>query len=80
MSVVGGRWRITDRATNLVYCGRAVWHNNNCSPEAVASLTGLSVEQVGRVYRDIDAKRSATKYLHAAPQLVEEVFGDKLVR
>ena len=54
--------------------------NNNCAPEDVGSLTGLSVEQVSRVYRDIDAKRSATKYLHAVPQLVEEVFGGELAR
>ena len=37
--------------------------------ESVAPLVGLSVEQVRRVYRDIDAKRSATRYLHAAPNL-----------
>lgn len=48
--------------------------SNNYPPESVASLTGLSAEEVRRVYRDIDAKRAATKYLHAAPQLVEEVF------
>jgi NAD+ synthase len=47
--------------------------NNNCPADSVAPLVGLSVEQVQRVYRDIDAKRSATKYLHAAPQLIEEV-------
>ena len=48
--------------------------SNNYPPESVASLTGLSAEEVRRVYRDIDAKRAATKYLHAAPQLIEEVF------
>ena len=48
--------------------------NNNRSPDSVAPLVGLSVEQVQRVYHDIDAKRAATKYLHAPPQLVEEVF------
>ena len=47
--------------------------NNNHLPENVAPLIGLSVEQVKRVYRDIDAKRAATRYLHAAPQLVEDV-------
>ena len=47
--------------------------NNNHLPESVAPLIGLSVEQVERVYRDIDAKRAATRYLHAAPQLVEDV-------
>jgi NAD+ synthetase len=48
--------------------------NHNYPPDSVAALVNLSVEQVQRVYRDIDAKRSATKYLHAGPQLVEEVF------
>jgi NAD+ synthetase len=48
--------------------------SNNYPPGSVAALVNLSVEQVRRVYRDIDAKRSATKYLHAGPQLVEEVF------
>ena len=48
--------------------------SNNYSPGSVAALVSLSVEQVRRVFRDIDAKRSATKYLHAGPQLVEEVF------
>ena len=47
--------------------------NNNHPPESVAPLIGLSVEQVLRVYRDIDAKRTAARYLHAAPQLVEKV-------
>jgi NAD+ synthase len=47
--------------------------NNDYPPESVASIIGLSVGQVERVYRDIDAKRAATRYLHAAPQLVEEI-------
>jgi NAD+ synthase len=48
--------------------------NNDWPPEDLAPLVGLSVEHVRRVYHDIDAKRSATKYLHAPPQLVEEVL------
>jgi NAD+ synthase len=47
--------------------------NHNHPPESVAPIIGLSVEQVERVYRDIDTKRAATRYLHAAPQLVEEI-------
>jgi NAD+ synthase len=47
--------------------------NNNHLPESVAPLIGLSTEQVERVYRDIDAKRAAARYLHAAPQLVEDI-------
>jgi NAD+ synthase len=47
--------------------------NNNHLPESVAPLIGRSVEQVERVFRDIDSKRAATRYLHAAPQLVEDI-------
>lgn len=39
----------------------------------VAEDIGLTVEQAERVYADIDAKRQATRYLHAGPQLVDEV-------
>jgi len=51
--------------------------NNKRPADSVAPLVGLSVEQVQRVYRDIDAKRSATKYLHAAPQLIQEVLDNE---
>jgi len=47
--------------------------NHGHAPEEVASLAGLSTEDVQRVYADIDAKRSATRYLHAAPQLMADV-------
>jgi NAD+ synthase len=40
---------------------------------AVASALGLTEEQVERVYRDIDAKRAAARYLHAAPALLSDV-------
>ena len=36
----------------------------------VAREVQLSVEQVDRIYRDIDAKKKAAAYLHAAPLLV----------
>lgn len=39
----------------------------------VAEATGLTVEQVERVYRDIGQKRRTTAYLHSAPVLVDEV-------
>jgi NAD+ synthase len=39
--------------------------------EAAATL-GLSPQQVDRVYRDIEAKRRASKYLHQAPLLVAD--------
>jgi NAD+ synthase len=48
-------------------------HNHGMSAEAVAPLVGLTAEQVSRVYRDIEAKRRATRYLHARPLLIEPV-------
>ena len=41
-----------------------------------APVLGLSTGQVERVFRDIQAKRRAARYLHAAPVLVEKVRGD----
>jgi NAD+ synthase len=38
---------------------------------AVARAAGLSADQVARVWRDIAAKRKATRYLHEPPLLVE---------
>lgn len=47
---------------------------NNAVPTAeVAAATGLTVEQVERVFRDIEQKRRTTAYLHAAPELVDKV-------
>lgn len=47
--------------------------NNDLQIEDVASASGLSVDDVRRVYRDIDAKREASRYLQAPPLLVESV-------
>jgi NAD+ synthase len=47
--------------------------NNGYSAAEIADAVGLTEEQVQRVYRDIDMKRSGTKYLHMAPILVEKV-------
>jgi NAD+ synthase len=47
--------------------------NNGIGSEVVAKATGLATAQVERVYADIDAKRSATSYLHLPPALVEVV-------
>jgi len=47
--------------------------NHSVSAEDVADAAGLTAEQVDRVYRDIDAKRNATGYLHTPPVLVEKV-------
>jgi len=45
--------------------------------DAVASRAGLTAEQVEAVWRDIAAKRSATRYLHESPLLVEEVLDQR---
>ena len=42
----------------------------------VAGATGLTVGQVESVWRDIVAKRRATRYLHEAPLLVEPVLAE----
>jgi NAD+ synthase len=47
--------------------------NNGVPVEDVAAAAELTVEQVQRVYRDIDQKRSTTEYLHLGPRLVEPV-------
>jgi NAD+ synthase len=47
--------------------------NGGVPAAEVARAAGLTAEQVERVYRDIDAKRAATRYLHASPVLVEPV-------
>jgi NAD+ synthase len=47
--------------------------NNAVPVEQVAAATGLTPEQVNRVYRDIDSKRASTRYLHLAPELAAEV-------
>jgi NAD+ synthase len=41
-----------------------------------APVLGLSPPQVERVYRDIQAKRRAARYLHATPVLLEQARGD----
>jgi NAD+ synthase len=51
-----------------------LWSKNNGVPATdVASHLGLPVDQVERVWRDIDQKRRTTAYLHAPPQLLEPV-------
>ena len=47
--------------------------NHNVPPAQVAQVAGLTIEQVQRVYRDIDNKRNATRYLHISALLLEEV-------
>lgn len=47
---------------------------NGIPADAVAERAGLTTEQVESVWRDIKAKRSATRYLHEPPLLVEKVL------
>ena len=47
--------------------------NNGISVEEIAAATGLTAEQVNRVFRDIDQKRKTTHYLHLGPDLAEEI-------
>ncbi len=42
------------------------------APEALAPVAGLSCEEVLQIYREIDRKRRATRYLHLSPLLVSE--------
>lgn len=51
-----------------------LWAKNHHVPSAeVAAALQLTVEQIDWVYRDIDQKRSTTRYLHLAPRLCEMV-------
>jgi len=47
--------------------------NNGVGSEVVAGAIGLTPDQVGRVYADIDAKRNGTRYLHLPPMLAGAV-------
>lgn len=49
-----------------------LWAHDQRTPAAdVADALGLTAAQVERVYRDIEAKRRASRYLHQAPLLVD---------
>jgi NAD+ synthase len=47
--------------------------NHGVPASEVAPVVGITVEQVERVFRDIDAKRKATRSLHITSVLVEPV-------
>jgi NAD+ synthase len=48
-------------------------HDHGVSAEDAAPALEISPQQVLRVYRDIEAKRRTTKYLHAPPLLVHDI-------
>ena len=47
--------------------------NNGIGAADVGAALGLTDQQIERVFRDIDSKRRASRYLHLEPQLVAEV-------
>jgi NAD+ synthase len=52
----------------------ALWaHNNQVAAKELADYLGISPDQASFIYRDIESKRLTTRYLHAAPVLVEDV-------
>jgi len=52
----------------------ALWaHNHGISAAELAGTLGVSVEQAGYIYQDIEKKRSTTRYLHSKAVLVDKV-------
>ncbi len=47
--------------------------NNGYSAEELAAAIGITPQQAANVFRDIEAKRRATRYMHLKPVLVEDV-------
>lgn len=47
--------------------------NNGFSAAEIAPQVGLTTEQVENVFKDIDSKRAATRYLHQQPMMIEAV-------
>jgi len=47
--------------------------NHGIAASDVAEATGLTIQQVEETFREIDVKRSTTRYQHLSPFLVEEV-------
>jgi NAD+ synthase len=46
--------------------------DHDIQPAEIAAITGLTGDQVERVYRLIDTKRKATRYLHMQPLLIDD--------
>jgi NAD+ synthase len=47
--------------------------NHGMAAAEVCQATGLTIQQVERVYRDLASKRRVSRYLHHAAVLVEDV-------
>jgi NAD+ synthase len=54
--------------------------NRGISSAETAEAAGLSIEQVEWTFHDIETKRSATRYLHQPPVLVEEILPGKILQ
>ena len=52
--------------------------NHGYSASALAAAIGITEQQAQQVFRDIEAKRRATRYMHLKPCLVEPVLELKL--
>jgi NAD+ synthase len=52
--------------------------NHGYAPAELAAAIGITPEQAANAYRDIEAKRKATRYMHLRPVLVENVAELKL--
>jgi NAD+ synthase len=48
--------------------------NHGYSAEELAPVIGVTAQQAANVFRDIEAKRRATRYMHLKPVLVEDVL------
>jgi NAD+ synthase len=46
--------------------------NHKISPAELASAVGLTDAQVAKAYSQIESTRAASRYLHAAPVLMED--------
>lgn len=49
--------------------------NNGMTAAEIAMVAGLTPQAVERAYKEIDTKRSTTRYQHLGPLLVEEIPG-----
>lgn len=58
----------------------ALWaHNNNISAADLADSLELNHDQAEWIYKDIEAKRRTTSFLHAKPMLIESVDEIKIM-
>ncbi|MCB1488472.1 MAG: NAD(+) synthase [Bauldia sp.] len=53
---------------------------NGLPPESVAPAVGLAAADVERVWRDIEAKRRTTRYLHEPPLTIEPVLAEEAAK